>query len=438
VHALLGQFKAILMRRRTFLESGSAAMLAAPLVASSLSHAAWDESERIVVGVMGMSRGRDLAQEAMKLPGVVLKYVCDTDMGRAESAAKGVADAGGNAMPIQDFRRMLDDPELDALFCAAPNHWHGPATILACKAGKHVYVEKPASHNPQEGEWMIAAAEKYRRCVQVGTQRRSSLGYQNAIQKLHSGAIGKVYLARAFYNSRRGSIGVKSDSAPPPALDYDLWQGPAPKRPFRENVVHYHWHWFWHWGNGELGNNGIHLLDICRWGLQVEYPVRTVSSGGRYCFDDDQETPDTHTVAWEFEGGKQITYEGLSCVPRSNGPFVSFYGSDGYLEIDGDGGYKFFDGKNREVESADATGWGQREHVANFIDAVRNDDPSRLNQPIASGHRSTLLCHLGNIAHRVDRVLHSHASDGRVVGDLPDGLWQREYDPAWEKQVSET
>jgi predicted dehydrogenase len=284
---------------------------------------------------------------------------------------------------------------------------------------------------------MIEAAQKYQRCVQVGNQRRSSPGYRAAIEKLHAGAIGNLYLARAFFHRMRGPIGTKTDSTPPAGLDYELWQGPAPRRPFRENVVHYNWHWFWHWGNGELGNNGVHLLDICRWGLQVDYPIRTVSSGGRYCYQDDQETPDTHTVAWEFNGGKQITYEGLSCVTHENGPFVSFYGSEGYLEITGDGGFKIFDRTGKMVESAPDTGWGQSEHVANFIEAVRANDPSLLNQPIESGHRSTLLCHLGNIAHRTDSVLRTRAEDGHPLSPLPSGLWRREYDPAWEKGIAE-
>jgi predicted dehydrogenase len=246
-----------------------------------------------------------------------------------------------------------------------------------------------------------------------------------------------VYLARSFFQRLRGSIGSKTDMAPPATLDYELWQGPAPRRPYRDNVVHYNWHWFWHWGNGELGNNGVHGLDVCRWGLQVDYPIRTVSSGGRYCYQDDQETPDTQNVAWQFEGGKEISYQGLSCTQHLPGPFVSFYGSEGYLEIDGDGGYKIFDAANKEVASAPKTGWGQADHIRNFIDAVRANDPSILNQPILSGHKSTLLCHLGNAAHRADRVIHSRSQDGHWTDEgIPKNLWRREYDPQWESQIA--
>lgn len=429
------------MRRRSFIQ-GTAALAA---TANAWSPGAVHSEEALVqdpkpvlVGIMGYSRGRDLAEEMMKIPGVIIKYICETDRQRGESGVRRVAEVGGSAQLVGDFRKVLDDPTVDALVCAAPNHWHGPAAILGCKAGKHVYVEKPASHNPQEGEWMVQAANKYQRCVQVGNQRRSSAGYRQAMAKLHAGAIGKVYLGRTFFSRIRGPIGTETDGMPPGHLDYQMWQGPAPRRPYRKNVVHYNWHWFWHWGNGELGNNGPHGLDLCRWGLQVDYPIRTVSSAGRYRYDDDQETPDTHSVSWEFEGGKQIDYQGLSHTKHPNGPFVSFYGYEGYMEIDSDGAYQIFDNDNKMVETSPKTDWGQKDHVGNFIEAVRANDPSRLRQPILSGHQSSLLCHLGNIAHRTGRVIHTDPSSGRLLDtDLPQGLWRREYDPAWEKLVSE-
>ncbi len=427
--------------RRRFLRTSTATAAAVQLMRSTsaglYANEPIEDPTRVVVGVMGMSRGKDLAADLLKMPGVVIKYACDADSERADSGAKFIAEGGGHATPIQDFRRMLDDPEVDAFFCAAPNHWHGPAAILGCKAGKHVYVEKPACHNPQEGEWMVRAAQQAKKCVQVGTQRRSSQGYREGIEKLHRGVIGKVYLARAFFNRMRGSIGTKQDSNPPATLDYELWQGPAPHRPFRENVVHYNWHWFWHWGNGELGNNGVHNLDVCRWGLQVEYPIKTTSSGGRYCYQDDQETPDTQSVSWEFEGGKQIMYQGLSCTQHPLGPFVSFYGSEGSMEIDSDGAYQIFDPSNKKIESADKTGWGQSEHIANFIGAVRANDPTQLNQPILSGHQSTLLCHLGNIAHRTGQVIRSESVNGHPVGSqIPETMWRRQYDPKWEHEIA--
>lgn len=423
-----------------------AALAAAAIAASQLArhavaplHAQEPSAESprpIAVGMMGLARGKELTADLLKMPGVEIRYACDTDRQRVEAGAKLIGEAGGQATAIQDFRRMLDDSTLDAIFCAAPNHWHGPATILACHAGKHVYVEKPACHNPQEGEWMVAAATAAKRCVQVGNQRRSSPGFREAISRLHAGAIGRVYLARAFFQRQRGSIGRGQDSPAPPHLDYELWQGPAPRRPFRDNVVHYNWHWFWHWGNGELGNNGVHCLDVCRWGLQVDCPVKTVSSGGRFCYEDDQQTPDTHSAEWLFEGGKQITYQGLSCTTHAPGPFASFYGSEGAMEIDGDGGFKIFDASHKLVEEKAKTGWGQVEHLANFIAAVRADDPGLLNQPILSGHQSTLLCHLGNMAYRADQTIRSASGDGRPTdAAIAQAYWGRDYDPAWQKLI---
>ena len=426
--------------RRTFLAGTTAAYAALKANAALAQDGPASNSDRssaapqpIVLGVMGLSRGSALATEFGQQAGVTVKYLCDVDSQRANSFAAQLKDKRQiAAQPIGDFRRILDDPEIDVLVCAAPNHWHAPATILGCQAGKHIYVEKPCSHNPQEGEWMVAAAKKYHRCVQMGTQRRSSVGTLQAMQRLHAGAIGRVYLSRAYYNSRRGSIGKRNPSPPPAALNYELWQGPAPRRPFRDNVVHYNWHWHWHWGNGELGNNGVHTLDLCRWGLQVDFPIAVTSSGGRYCFDDDQETPDTHTVAFDFADKKSITWHGLSCNGHERG-FVHFFGQDGALELEANGEYKIFDASGKVVEEFATSDGGQKSHVENFLAAVRAQDSSLLNQEISEGHKSTLLCHLGNIAHRVGRRLQCDHENGRILND-PDAmtLWQREYAPGWD------
>jgi predicted dehydrogenase len=392
-------------------------------------------NERIVVGVMGLSRGYALAEGFAAAPGVEVRYLCDVDADRAGRAADAFEKRGAaKPQAIGDFRRVLDDSEVDALVCAAPNHWHSPATILACAAGKHVYVEKPCSHNPREGEWMVEAARKHRRAVQVGTQRRSSAGIRAAIDRLLAGEIGKVYSARAYYASARASIGTGKEAPVPPNLDYDLWQGPAPRRPYIDNLIHYNWHWFWHWGNGELGNNGVHTLDLCRWGLGVDFPIRVTSIGGRYCFDDDQETPDTHAVAFEFEGGKLITWDGQSCHPRSTG-FVTFYGDKGSLDLEDQGGYALRDLEDGLVVSEKGT-LGQPEHIENFLSAIRDDQPQRLNAEVEEGHKSALLCHLGNIAQRTGRTLHCDANTGRILDDREAmGYWEREYEPGWAPRV---
>jgi predicted dehydrogenase len=425
-----------LLDRRAFLSRSAATGAVASLGLSHFLSAQDAPSRRVVIGVMGLSRGRGLATIFAQQPAVEIRYVCDPDSTRAEACAKAL-EAAGQKPPqaIADFRRILDDNQVDALVCAAPNHWHAPATIMACAAGKHVYCEKPGSQNPYEGELATQAARKHRRVVQIGTQRRSGPGTIQAIQKLQEGVIGRVYLVRAWYNNARGSIGIGKPAEVPANLDYELWQGPAPRRPYLDNRIPYNWHWFWHWGNGELGNNGVHTLDLCRWGLGVDFPVRVVSSGGRYRWEDDQETPDTHTVAFEFEGKRKITWEGLSCH-RHGGGFVTFYGEGGALALESNGAHTVFDERDREVEKTDSPSLGDTEHIANFLDAIRNDDPQRLNAEVASGHRSALLCHLGNIAHRTGRTMNCDSSNGHIQGDDEAmQLWRREYAEGWEPKI---
>jgi predicted dehydrogenase len=426
-----------MLPRRDFVLATAAVTAAS--TASSMAQAQDDANRTIRVAVMGLSRGQSLALDFAKLEGVEVAVVCDVDDRRLSSSAKQLQDRAGGAAPrtTKDFREILADKQIDALVCAAPNHWHAPATIMGCKAGKHVYVEKPCSHNPREGEWMVQAAEKFGRCVQMGSQRRSAAGTQAAIAKLHDGAIGKVHLARCYYNNLRGPIGKGAEATPPSELNYELWQGPAPRKPFRDNILHYNWHWFWHWGGGELANNGVHALDLCRWGLDAHYPTRTVSSGGRYWYDDDQETPDVQSACFEFEGGKQITWDALSCNRHAPGFFCAFYGDDGTLELDADGQFRIFDRGDKLIESGKQSSGGQAEHLQNFIKAIRAGDSGLLNQPILEGHKSTLLCHLGNIAHRTGRTVLTDPANGHILDDAQQqALWQRDYDPAWEEDVS--
>lgn len=375
-----------------------------------------------------------LAELFAPLPGVTVKYVCDVDTQRAASAAQRLAERFPDSPAPQivtDFRRILDDHQLDALVCAAPNHWHGPATLLAAAAGKHVYVEKPCCHNPQEGEWMVEAAQRHGALIQTGTQRRSSPGTIEAIRRLHAGEIGRVYMARSWYSNRRPSIGHGQVVPVPAHLDFDLWQGPAPHRDYVDNLVHYNWHWRWHWGNGELGNNGIHALDLCRWGLQVDFPTAVVSSGGRYAFQDDQETPDTHTVAFEFADRKAISWHGMSCNSFDQG-WITFYGDQGTLDLEVDGAFTIYDPQRKKVTEHRVSDSGERQHVANFVSAIRSHGASVLNCPIHEAHRSALLCHLGNIAQRIGQRLECDPATGHVVNQpAAMELWQREYDPQW-------
>jgi predicted dehydrogenase len=416
------------MNRRHFFGTTAAASLAL----SGEAIAAQGQGEKIIVGVMGTGgRGTQLAQTFQRQPGVDVAYVCDVDQGRAERAGDLVQKISGRApRVVGDFRRILDDNTVQVLVVATCNHWHAPASILACNAGKHVYVEKPLSYCPREGEILLAAARRHKKHVQMGNQRRSWPKVIEAIELVRKGAIGRAYFAESWYQNNRRSIGSAKGGEVPKGLNYDLWQGPAPRRPFHSNYLHYNWHWFWHWGNGELGNNGIHMLDLCRWGLGVDYPIRVTSAGGRYRFEDDQETPDTHLVNFQFEGRKQIMWEGLSCSQQPVRPYHTiFHGNDGTLTIS-DSEYTIYDpaGKPRQTEKIVTS---DPIHINNLLDSVRRG--VRLNSEVEDAHKSTLLCHLGNIAQRTGRTLTCDPQNGQILNDRPAmAFWTREYDKNWE------
>jgi predicted dehydrogenase len=419
------------VKRTTMFSFGLAA---APMLARA--QATKSPGEKLIVGVMGLGRGMDHVRALQKLPNVEVAYLSDIDddrMARAQKSAFATAERPPKA--VKDFRRVLDDKNVDALFVAAPNHWHAPATILGCVAGKHVYVEKPGSHNAREGELMVEAARKHKRIVQMGNQRRSFPGIIEAMEKLRSGAIGNVRFARAWYNNARGTIGRGRQVPVPANIDYSLWQGPAPERPYVDNLVHYNWHWRWHWGGGELSNNGPHALDLARWGLDVECPTRITCNGGRYHFDDDQETPDTCIAAYDF-GGKGLLWDGSSCNPRNGenptGNFVTFYGDGGRLAIVGNG-YKIYDSKGKETGAGSGPG-SDGLHMGNFLAAIRGD--AKPTSEIAVGQTSVLLCHLGNIAYRTRREIRFDPKARKIIGDEGAlALWGREYRPGWEPKV---
>jgi predicted dehydrogenase len=393
-------------------------------------------SDKVVVAVLGMgSRGNDHVRTFGKEPGVEIAYVCDVDRRRTDAAVAAAAKVTRKAPKgVADLRRVLDDKAVDAVVIATPNHWHAPATILACASGKHVYVEKPCSHNPREGELMVEAARRHKRLVQMGTQRRSMPKVIEAVAELRRGVIGRPYFAQSWYTNARLSVGRGKPAPVPDGLDYDLWQGPAPRRPFRDNYLHYTWHWFWHWGNGELGNNGVHTLDVCRWGLGVDLPTRVVSAGGRFRWQDDQETPDTNVVTFDFPDRRSVSWEGLSCsrIPGYDAPEVVFHGDEGSMVVTG-GGYAVYDPKGKEVRKVSGQS-GDGPHVRNFLDAVRGGP--HLNAEIEEGAKSTLLCHLGNIAYRTGRALRCDPATGRILGDpQATALWAREYEKGWEPRV---
>jgi predicted dehydrogenase len=417
------------VNRRTFLAQAGAATVALAAGRTSRATAA---SESVVLAIVGAnSRGSQLATRIAKLPGFEIAYICDCDERAFAKGIKAATSQGGKKpATVKDFRRALEDPAVDAIVCATPNHWHAPATILACAAGKHVYVEKPVSHTPGEGERMIAAARKSKCVVQAGLQRRSGEHYQKVVERVREGVVGPVLLARSWYFADRASIGRGKETTPPAGLDYDLWQGPVMERPFRDNLIHYNWHFFWHWGNGEIGNNGVHTLDICRWALGVDYPTKVSVSASKLRFDDDQETPDTCSATFDFDG-RAITWDGISWsrpYQSSSSIGIEFRGEKGTLYVD-DGGYTVYDPKRKVLET-EKLERGDDQHFLNFADAIRN--VSKPNADIEDGHKSSLLCHLGNIAFRTDRPLRIDPSNGHILNDpKAEAMWTREYRKGW-------
>jgi predicted dehydrogenase len=434
--------------RRTFLRTSAVAGAGLFVAGRASPLLAFDgmPAEKVVVAVMGLnSRGEVHLQDFPVHPNAEIAYVCDVD---SRALAKGVSMVSKlqSRAPkaVTDFRRILDDKNVDALVIATPDHWHAPATLLALAAGKHVYVEKPCGHNPREGELLVAAQRRHGKVVQMGNQQRSGPRSIEAVQMIRAGAIGRPYFARAWYANTRGTIGRGRTAPVPSWLDYELWQGPAPRTPYRDNVIHYNWHWFARWGTGEVCNNGTHEIDVCRWALGADYPVKVTATGGRYAFDDDWEFPDTQEVVFEFPDRKAIVWQGSSCngyPPNGKGRGSTIHGTDGTMFMDRDG-YTLYDAKNKVVKESkgDESGSGLDTrsqdrltalHIANFIDAIRTG--AKLNSPIDEGHKSVLLCHVGNISQRIGKSVLIDPATGQPAGtEEARRLWSREYAPGWE------
>lgn len=443
--------------RRDFLQKTIAgtAVLSAGGVLPGFSAASYGRilgaNEKVRVGIMGVnSRGLALAGNFSLQTNCEVVSISDVD---ARAAEKCIATVEGNqkSKPKNqpDFRKALEDKGMDALVIAAPDHWHAPAAILASKAGKHVYLEKPCSHNPHEGELLVATVKKYKNVIQMGNQRRSWPNVALAIQEVKAGVIGRPYFAKGWYTNNRASIGIGKETAVPNWLNYELWQGPAPRRAFKDNLIHYNWHWFWHWGTAESCNNGTHMLDLMRWGLGVEFPTKVTSSGGRYRYKDDWETPDTQVINLEFANNTAMTWEGRSCNGRTiegNSAGVMFYGETGSLLIESGNSYKIYDLENKLVkevkndlpidprnrmnpsQTLDAI------HIQNFFDSIKKG--TALASDIVGGHQSTLLCQLGNIAQRTGGALTIDPTNGHIKNNKEaEKLWRRTYQSGWEPTV---
>ncbi|MFT3750831.1 MAG: Gfo/Idh/MocA family oxidoreductase [Agriterribacter sp.] len=408
-------------------------------------------NERIQVAIMGVNaRGLALSQNFSSQKNCEVIYISDVDSRAMDKCVDTVTKIQGSVPKAAgDFRKALEDKAVEAIVIATPDHWHAPAAILSCKAGKHVYVEKPCSHNPHEGELLVAAAKKYKRKVQMGSQRRSWPNIIQAIQEVKGGVIGRTYYGKGWYANNRASIGTGKKTAIPSWLNFELWQGPAPREDYRDNILHYNWHWFWNWGTGEGGNNGVHTIDLLRWGMEVEYPKTVTSTGGRFRYKDDWETPDTQVATWTFGNNTMIEWEGRSCNSRNiedSGVGVVFYGDNGSLVISAGNAYKIYDQKNKLIkEVKDEAPVDARNtvspsqaldalHIQNFFDGIKKG--SALNADIEIGHKSTLLNQLANIAQRTSGELKIDDTNGHIIGNKEAAaMWKRKYAPDWEPSV---
>jgi predicted dehydrogenase len=431
--------------RREFLKR-SVLATTATFTATSFSRAA-GANERLRVGVIGVGgQGKAHVQSWLSHDDVELAYVCDVDEQRLADAARLAPDA----RPVGELRTILDDASIDAVSIATPDHWHTPAALLALDAGKHVYVEKPCSHNVHEGKLLVAAQQRTGLMVQHGTQTRSSVGTQQAIQLLREGVIGEVMVARAWDVQWRGPIGRESPSEPPAGFDYDAWVGPAEMVPFQKNRHHYTWHWWYDFGTGDAGNDGVHELDIARWGLGVDtQPSRISGLGGKYVHDDDQQFPDTMTVVFEYSpataagdtkssnslGTKQLIFEmrlWSTNYPDGVDNGCEFIGTQGRMLLSKRGKCEIFGPKNerRKHDITASLGGSVADHQRNFIEAIRGQ--AELRSDARTSHLSASLSHLANLAARVGRSFDFDPATEQIQDDKEaNDLLSRTYRGHW-------
>ena len=445
------EFKGELMvNRREFLDALAVGTAGLAIRANAKSYAQiLGSNSRLNFAVIGLnSRGyAHLSALQANKDTACITHVCDVDSKTMDKFAAETKRAMGEAPATQkDFRKILEQKDVDAISIASPDHWHTPMAIAGLQAGKHVYVEKPCSHNPAEGALLVEAQKKYGKVVQMGTQQRSSPHTIEIVDKIHSGLIGRAYYAKAWYSNTRKTIGTGKPAPVPAQLDWDLWQGPAPRRPYTDDVQPYNWHWFRTYGTGEALNNGTHEVDVCRWALDVDYPQRVTSTGGRYQFQDDWQFYDTLVTSFDYKD-KMISWEGKSCqgmkfYNRDRG--AAIMGTTGTVVVDRDG-YEIYDldgkktsefktGKN--TSSSDLRGADSMTdaHFKNFIGGIRSGE--KLAAPIAVGNVSVTILQLSNIAWEVNRELALDTKDGKILRD-PEAMkgWGREYEKGWAPHI---
>ena len=453
------------VNRRDFLKTGAGLAALGGITFMTHPERVFGANDRVRVAVCGVrGRGWDHVKELSKIPQADVAAFCDVDENVLAERLKQMEQKSlPKPQTYIDVRKLLEDKSIDAISIATPNHWHSLMAIWGCQAGKDVYVEKPCSHNWWEGRQLVRAANKYNRIVQHGTQSRSSVGVSEGVQKMRDGLLGDLYLSRGLCYKWRDTIGRAPEEPVPAGVNYDLWTGPAPMKPFTRNRFHYNWHWIWDTGNGDMGNQGIHEMDVARWGLGVTFPNKVSAVGGHFMFDDDQETPNTLLAAFQFDppNGKRKMLEfevrhwitnheagigtgefhsaalppaGLTVAaepkPRKERPGAAaklgpdagthntigniFYGSKGCMAMDGYDSYKTWMGKEM---TPGPEGHGGEHHFANFIDCVRSRKKEDLRAPIEEGHISCTLVHLANASYILGRVLNFDPSTEQVIGD---------------------
>jgi predicted dehydrogenase len=439
-----------MISRRTFIDGLATGVAGAALASTAKSYGQiLGANDRVHFAVNGLNgRGRaHLSALAANSDRARITHICDVDAHVLAKYADEAQKTLGYA-PAQesDFRKVLESKDVDAITIATPDHWHAPMAVLALKAGKHVYVEKPSSHNPREGELLVLAQRKYKKLVQVGDQQRSSPHSIKIIDQIHNGLIGKAYFGKAWYSNNRKSMGIGKVATVPDYLNWDLWQGPAPRSEYKDNIHPYNWHWLKRYGTGESLNNGTHEVDVCRWALGVDMPQRVTASAGRYAFKDDWEFYDTMVTSFEYPD-HLITWEGKCCnsMPyfgRDRG--VTIHGTTGTVLLDRDG-YEVYDLDGKKKDEFGGRGKTTSHdllsrdpmtnmHFTNFIDGIQKGEP--LHSPIEVANISVTMLQLSNIAWEVNRKLNLDTKTGHVTDD-PGAMkmWAREYQPGWEVRI---
>jgi len=440
------------IKRREFIKNTSIISTGLYLGASAFSAKSYariigsnDRVNFAVIGLHGRAHGH--LEAIMGCDNAYVTHICDVDKRELNKFSQLVLEKY-KQKPVgeNDFRKILESDEVDAITIATPEHWHAHMAIMGLQADKHVYVEKPCSHNPNEGQLLVSAQKKYGKLVQMGNQQRSSPHTIEAVKRIHEGLIGKTYYGKAWYSNTRKSIGIGKEVPVPEYLDWDLWQGPAPRVPYKDNIHPYNWHWFWHWGTGETLNNGTHEVDLCRWALNVDYPNTISASGGRYHFKDDWEFYDTLITEFEYDD-KMIAWEGKSCNGKkyyNRGRGATIHGTEGTVLIDRNG-YEVYSNKDELIEkisadekstTMDIVGGGSMDklHMNNFINGIRNGE--KLHSPIDGGNISVTMLQLSNIAWKYGRVLNLDPNNAHILNDEEAmSMWGREYEPGWELKI---